>query len=87
LPNKPTGKGISSVQLLRYAFVLNLDVMKALFTYLGLKVNGPISRIWGVVWIAIVGEIWKHQNKCVFNNGKVDHQRCLRWLKGKPRLG
>jgi len=25
------------------------------------------------VWIAIVGEIWKHQNMCVFKNGRVDH--------------
>nr|XP_007149215.1 hypothetical protein PHAVU_005G051200g [Phaseolus vulgaris]ESW21209.1 hypothetical protein PHAVU_005G051200g [Phaseolus vulgaris] len=26
-----------------------------------------------LVWIAIVGEILKHRNKCVFNNSRVDH--------------
>ena len=38
-----------------------------------LNFNGQILRIWGVVWIAIVGEILKHRNKCVFNNSRVDH--------------
>jgi len=37
------------------------------------NVKGPIYIIWGGVWIAIVGEIWKHRNMCVFKNGRVDH--------------
>lgn len=27
----------------------------------------------GGVWIAIVCEIWKHRNMCVFKNRRVDH--------------
>jgi len=38
-----------------------------------LNVNGQTLRIWGVVWIVSIGEIWKYQNRCVFNNGRVEH--------------
>ena len=58
-----------------------------------MNVNGQIIRIWGVVWIAIVGEIWKHRNKCVFNNGRVDHievftmaqRKTWAWLTSKEK--
>ena len=36
--------------------------------------NAPASmnEVWGVIWIAVVNEVWKHRNKVIFNGGVVD---------------
>ena len=31
-----------------------------------------VNEIWGVVWIAVVNEVWKHRNMVIFNRGVVD---------------
>ena len=30
------------------------------------------SEMWGVIWIAVVRELWKHRNNVIFNGGVVD---------------
>ena len=30
------------------------------------------SEMWGVIWIAVVSELWKHRNNAIFNGGVVD---------------
>jgi len=37
------------------------------------NVNGPQFRVWEGVWIALVGEIWKHNNMRVFRNERADY--------------
>jgi len=37
------------------------------------NVNGPQLRVWESVWIALVGEIWKHKNRRVFRNERADY--------------
>jgi len=51
-------KGISSDKLSRFASVLNCDVMKVPFTYLGMKVGGNHKRLgfWEVV-LEKIGEV------------------------------
>jgi len=38
----------------------------------GTFVNAPFLEFGGV-WIALVGEIWKHRNIRVFKDGRVDY--------------
>ena len=37
-----------------------------------LNLNSRQNIIWQGMWLAIVGEIWKHTNGIVFNKRKVD---------------
>ena len=37
------------------------------------NVNGPRFRVWEGVWIALLGEIWKHKNMRVFRNERADY--------------
>ena len=32
-----------------------------------------VNLIMGNVWIALVSEIWRHKNNCLFKGGVVDH--------------
>jgi len=36
----------------------------------------PANAIWGSVWIAVVGEIWRHKNKHFFKGGVFDVLPC-----------
>jgi len=35
--------------------------------------NAPssVNKVWGVFWIAVVNEIWKHKNRVIFKGGVV----------------
>jgi len=37
--------------------------------------NAPVqvNVVWGSVWIGVVSEIWKHNNKHIFQGGVIDH--------------
>jgi len=45
------------------------------------------------VWIAVVGELWKHKNKRIFNGGRIDYNeffslvqvKAWSWVKFKVR--
>jgi len=36
--------------------------------------NAPasVNEVWGVVWIEVVNEVWKHRNRVIFNGAIVD---------------
>ena len=36
------------------------------------NVSVSVNEVWGVIWIAIVNEIWKHRNKVIFRGGAID---------------
>lgn len=36
------------------------------------NLSKSINRIWGTVWVAVVGEIWKYRNKILFRNVIAD---------------
>jgi len=38
-----------------------------------LNVPVQVNVVWGSVWIAVVGEIWKHKNNHIFKGGVIDH--------------
>ena len=48
----------------------------------------------GGIWVAIVGEIWNHRNKCIFKNGgvyllelfTVTQMKSWSWVTAKERL-
>ncbi|XP_068492296.1 uncharacterized protein [Phaseolus vulgaris] len=31
-----------------------------------------VNEVWGVIWIAVVNEIWKHRNRVIFRRGVID---------------
>ena len=36
-------------------------------------VNERVNQTWGCVWITVVGELWEHGNKRIFNSGRIYH--------------
>jgi len=42
-----------------------------------------VNLILGSIWIAMVSEIWRHKNYCIFKGGVVDHFEIFSstWLK------
>jgi len=36
--------------------------------------NSPasVNEVWGVIWMTVVNEIWKHSNMVIFNGGVVN---------------
>ena len=38
-----------------------------------LDAPNSVNLIMGNIWIALVGEIWRHKNNCLFKGGVVDH--------------
>ena len=46
-----------------------------------------INRIWLCVWIAVIGEPWKHRNKKMFKNGHIDHLEIFSMTQLKFGLG
>jgi len=36
--------------------------------------NAPasVNEVWGVIWITVVNEVWKHRNRVIFKGGVVD---------------
>ena len=34
--------------------------------------SDSVNEVWGVVWIAVINEVWKHRNMVIFNGGVVD---------------
>jgi len=39
-----------------------------------MQLNDKQNQIWKGMWVAIVGEIWKHRNGVIFKQGKVDSE-------------
>jgi len=31
-----------------------------------------VNEVWGVIWIAVVNEIWNHRNIVIFKGGVID---------------
>jgi len=40
--------------------------------------NKKINRVWGCMWITVVGKIWKQKNRVIFEKSKVDHFEVFR---------
>ena len=40
-----------------------------------LNVLVKVNVVRGMVWIAVVGEIWKHRNKYIIKGGVIDHSK------------
>ena len=38
-----------------------------------LRLSSAAHRVWGCMWVAIIGDLWKQKNMIVFKNGRVDH--------------
>jgi len=36
------------------------------------NVSVSVNEVWGVIWIAVVNEIWKHRNIVIFRGGVID---------------
>jgi len=36
------------------------------------NVPASVNEVWGVIWIAIVNEVWKHRNMVIFKGGVVN---------------
>jgi len=36
------------------------------------NVSVSVNEVWGVIWIVVVNEIWKHRNKVIFRGGVID---------------
>ena len=34
--------------------------------------SASANEMWGVIWTAVVSELWKHRNNVIFNGGVVD---------------
>ena len=43
-----------------------------LLNFFQFRAPDSVNEVWGVVWIAVVNEVWKHRNKVIFNRGVVD---------------
>jgi len=56
-------------------------------------VKESVNHIWGCVWIAVVGELWKHRNEMIFKGGRIDHNEIFTlvqlkvwsWVRSKAR--
>jgi len=46
-------------------------------------VNERVNQIWGSVWIVVVGELWKHRNKRIFNGGRISHNEIFSLVQVK----
>jgi len=43
------------------------------FSQFGLcNASGLVNEFWGVIWVGVMSEIWKHKNNVIFNKGKAD---------------
>jgi len=38
-----------------------------------LDVSTSVNLIMGNAWIALISEIWRHENNCLFKDGVVDY--------------
>ena len=36
------------------------------------NVSVSVNEVWGVIWIAVVNEIWKLRNRVIFRGGVID---------------
>ena len=52
--------------------VRNKDITNHFRNFFAIGLSKNSNIIWKGMWLAIVWEIWKHRNKCVFSNGVVD---------------
>jgi len=53
-------------------FVSHNDPMLNFSQFRLCNVSALASEMWGVIWIAVVSELWKHRNNVIFNGGVVD---------------
>jgi len=59
-----------------------------------LDAPNSVNLIMGNIWIALVSEIWRHRNNCLFKVGVVDHTEVFSlaqvkvwsWIKSKIPL-
>jgi len=40
-----------------------------------LEAPNSVNLIMGNLWIALVNEIWRHKNNCLFKEGVIDHTK------------
>jgi len=46
-------------------------------------VSASVNEVWGVIWIAVVNEIWKHRNRVIFNGGVIDELKVFALMQLK----
>ena len=47
------------------------------------NVSASVNEVWGVIWIAVVNEIWKHRNRVIFNGGVIDELKVFALMQLK----
>jgi len=53
-------------------FVIHSDPVLNFIQFGMCNASGQINEFWGVIWVGVVSEIWKHRNNVIFNREKVD---------------
>ena len=56
--------------------------------------SGLVNEFWGVIWVGVVSEIWKHMNNVILNKGKADVSEVIAmvqvkvwsWIYSKSRV-
>jgi len=54
-------------------FVVHQETKMFFSQFRLMEESAVVNRIWLCVWIAVIGELWKHRNKKIFKNWRVDH--------------
>jgi len=55
--------------------VIHIDPVSN-FSQFGLcNASGLVNEFWGVIWVGVVSEIWKHRNNVIFNKVRLTHQK------------
>ena len=71
--------------------VLHFDPKQYLRQFNILRLNKVTNRVWGCMWIVIIGEIWKKRNNILLRNATVDplknfvlsQVKTWSWITGK----
>jgi len=44
------------------------------------NVPGYVNAAWGSIWVAIIGEIWRHMNNHILKDVAIDHSKIFSLL-------